>query len=1033
MTSSARTADNNRPIVPSPGRLGLVGEGADAKLGALGWTTEKSIEVLRSLSRAPDADLALTTCARLRESLDEHSDLPAGTNWAALDSALHSDETLRARLFSLTGSSTVLGDHLVADPHKWTHLQHEFPVREDFFAGLLSSVEAQPVRMTADDVDSEPAANTASDDLSTAGTYRAGISGAAAVSPLRVAYRDQLMVIAAHDLAGSVVQTEVPVPFGDVALALSDLADAALTAALAVGITNVFGEDDFASRLGVIAMGKCGAQELNYISDVDVVFVSDPADPKTARVAGEMMRVGSMAFFEVDAALRPEGKRGDLVRTLDSHVAYYKRWAKTWEFQALLKARPMTGDMALAADYMEAVGPMVWTASEREDFVHDVQRMRRRVEENVPTELLERELKLGRGGLRDVEFAVQLLQMVHGRSDETLRVRNTVEALVRLVDGGYIARADTGKLIDAYEFLRLLEHRLQLQRLKRTHLLPELDDEEGYRWLARAAGVRAEGMRDAPGMLAERLRVLRSRVRRLHEKLFYRPLLDSIAAYDAEALSLSSEAMERQLAALGFGSPRNAVGHLRALIGSTKRRGRIQSLILPTLLEWLSETADPDAGLLAYRKISEEHQELTWFLRLLRDDHVAGKRLMTVLGNSAFVRELLQRAPNVILDLADGAEGPKLLASDAQTIARALTASAARHSTPEKVIATARSLRRAELAKIGCADILGLIDVEGVGKRLTLLWNAVIEAALSAVIKSALPEDGEAPAAVAVISMGRLGGHEQSYGSDADVLFVCRASDGVEDERAIKWATSVCESMRKLLGTPSSDPPLDVDADLRPEGRSGPLVRTLGSYRAYYEKWAETWELQSLLRASTCAGDSELALDYLHMIDKFRYPEGGVPEKSVLAIRRMKARVDDERLPRGANRSTHTKLGRGGLSDVEWTVQLLTMQSASEVEGLHTTSTLDALSAAASAELISESDAEDLRASWTMAARVRNALVLVRGKPIDELPTSGKVVAGVAQICSGKEAALDTAEFINEYMRVTRIGRKAVDKVFWGE
>lgn len=1033
MTTPTHAADNSRPVVPSPGRLGLVGEGADAKLAALGWTTVQSIEVLRSLSRAPDADLALTTLSRLKESLDERTDLPAGTAWKDLDASLHADETLRARLFSLTGSSTALGDHLVADPHKWPHLQREFPVREDFFAGLLSSVDAQPARVTSETAESGTVPNTARDDLTTAGTYRAGVHGATAVNPLRVAYRDQLMVIAAHDLAGSVVQTEPPVPFGDVVLALSDLADAALTAALAVGVANVFGEDEITSRLGVIAMGKCGARELNYISDVDIVFVSDPADPKTARVAGEMMRIGSMAFFEVDAALRPEGKRGDLVRTLDSHVAYYKRWAKTWEFQALLKARPMTGDMELANAYVDAVGPMVWTASEREDFVHDVQRMRRRVEENVPNELLDRELKLGLGGLRDIEFAVQLLQMVHGRGDETLRVQNTVEALARLVDGGYVARADTGKLIDAYEFLRLLEHRLQLQRVKRTHLLPEIGDEEGYRWLARAAGIRAEGMRDAPGMLAERLRVLRSRVRRLHEKLFYRPLLDSIAAYDAEALSLSSEAMERQLAALGFGSPRNAVGHLRALIGSSKRRGRIQSLILPTLMEWLSETADPDAGLLAYRKISEEHQELSWYLRLLRDDHVAGKRLMTVLGNSAFVRELLQRAPNVILDLADGAEGPKLLATDAQTLARALTASAARHSTPEKVIATARSLRRAELARIGCADILGMLDVKDVGERLTSLWNSVIEAALSAVITNSLPEDGKAPAAVAVISMGRLGGREQSYGSDADVLFVCRAAEGVEDEVAIKWATSVFENMRKLLGTPSSDPPLEVDADLRPEGRSGPLVRTLGSYRAYYEKWAEIWEMQSLLRASMCAGDTDLAIDFLHMVDEFRYPVDGVPEKSVLAIRRMKARVDTERLPRGANRSTHTKLGRGGLADVEWTVQLLTMQSASQVEGLHTTSTLEALSAAASAELVSESDAEDLRASWTMAARVRNALVLVRGKPTDELPTSGKVVAGVAQICSGKEAALDIPEFINEYMRITRIGHKAVDKVFWGE
>ncbi len=199
-------------------------------------------------------------------------------------------------------------------------------------------------------------------------------------------------------------------------------------------------------RLAVIAMGKCGARELNYVSDVDVVFVAEPADARASRIAGEMMRIGSSAFFEVDAALRPEGKRGELVRTLESHIAYYKRWAKTWEFQALLKARPMTGDIDLGRRYVDALSPMVWTASEREDFVPEVQAMRRRVEDLVPAELRERELKLGRGSLRDVEFAVQLLQLVHGRVDESLRVPNTVEALTALADGGYVGRDDAANL-----------------------------------------------------------------------------------------------------------------------------------------------------------------------------------------------------------------------------------------------------------------------------------------------------------------------------------------------------------------------------------------------------------------------------------------------------------------------------------------------------------------------------------------------------------------------------------------------------------
>ena len=257
--------------------------------------------------------------------------------------------------------------------------------------------------------------------------------------------------------------------------------------------------------LAVIAMGKCGAQELNYVSDVDVIFVTDDGSPApmavATRIAGEMMRLAGDALFEVDAALRPEGKKGQLVRTLDSHIAYYERWAKTWEFQALMKARPSTGDMELGERYIEALMPMVWTACERENFVPEVQRMRRRVEELVPAGVRDRELKLGSGGLRDVEFAVQLLQLVHGRNDDELHVASTVNALAALGTGGYIGRYDAANLLASYEFLRLLEHRLQLQRLKRTHMLPEVDDEEAMRWLARAAHIRPDGRHDALGVL----------------------------------------------------------------------------------------------------------------------------------------------------------------------------------------------------------------------------------------------------------------------------------------------------------------------------------------------------------------------------------------------------------------------------------------------------------------------------------------------------------------------------------------------------
>ena len=349
---------------------------------------------------------------------------------------------------------------------------------------------------------------------------------------LRTLYRDRLLVLAGLDLA-SVVENEPVLPFTEIGAHLSDLADAALGAALKVATRSVCGDDGEPPRLAVIAMGKCGARELNYVSDVDVIFVAEEADSVTTRVAGEMMRFASEAFFEVDAALRPEGKHGQLVRTLDSHIAYYQRWAKTWEFQALMKARPAAGDAELGEQYIEALMPMVWTACEREDFVPEVQAMRRRVEALVPADERARELKLGTGGLRDVEFAVQLLQLVHGRNDESLHVASTVDALAALGAGGYIGRDDSANLTASYEFLRLLEHRLQLQRLKRTHMLPDEDDDEAMRWLARAAHMRPDGQHDALGVLREELKRQSLRVSRLHAKLFYQPLLESVGATGA--------------------------------------------------------------------------------------------------------------------------------------------------------------------------------------------------------------------------------------------------------------------------------------------------------------------------------------------------------------------------------------------------------------------------------------------------------------------------------------------------------------------
>ncbi|GAA4786752.1 bifunctional [glutamine synthetase] adenylyltransferase/[glutamine synthetase]-adenylyl-L-tyrosine phosphorylase [Corynebacterium canis] len=1027
------TPRSTRRLVPTPGGLSLEGPHAQADLEWLGWMNPDSVELLWSLTGAADPDLALNTLVRLMQAL--------GDERAELDRALREEVPLRVRLVALLGASTSLGDHLVANPQLWRQLSLGLPTATEMMQQMLECVAAVPAELVHMDDENvavaDPDADTASADLSTPGTYKACVVGTEAEQRLERTYRTLLMRIAAHDLAGTYPESprrpgQPHVPFTVVSGALSDLADAALTAALAVAVACVYGEKPVSARLAVLAMGKCGARELNYISDVDVIFVAEPADARTTRLAGEFIRLGCRCFFEVDAALRPEGKQGALVRTLESHVAYYKRWAHTWEFQALLKARPMTGAVELGNQYVTALAPLVWNASQRESFVDDVQAMRRRVINNVPAELRERELKLGKGGLRDVEFAVQLLQMVHGRVDESLRRLGTVDALTALMKGGYVGREDAHALISAYEFLRLLEHRLQLQRLRRTHTMPADKDVKQLRWLARAAGIVAQGNQGtAAEELGERFRKVALQISSMHAKLFYRPLLNSVASLPVETLRLSAESAKLQLAALRYTFPERAYEHLVALASGRSRKAKIQAMLLPTLMEWLSQTADPDMGLLNYRRLSDAAEDRQWFLRMLRDEGVVGQRLMRILGNSPYVSDLILATPDSVKLLGDGATGPKLLAASPDTVSRSLLAASSRYADPEKAIRAARSLRRAELARVAAADLLDMMDVQEVCRSLSLVWDAVLDAALAAEIRGSVPEGEQPPARIAVIGMGRLGGAELGYGSDADVMFVCEPAENVSDNNAVRWAVGVCDRMRRRLAKPSDDPPLEVDLGLRPEGRSGPIVRTLDSYEKYYERWGETWEIQALLRASVVAGDREVGREFLHRIDPLRYPAGGVSAETVREVRRMKARVDNERLPRGADRNTHTKLGRGALTDIEWTVQLLIMLHAHEVPGLHNTSTLECLDVIEQEGLLPKRQAETLRAAWLAATQARNALVLVRGKRTDQLPPPGPQLAQVAGAAGWDPT--EYQQFLENYLRLTRRARQVVDEVFWGE
>jgi glutamate-ammonia-ligase adenylyltransferase len=851
----------------------------------------------------------------------------------------------------------------------------------------------------------------------------------AALLALRVAYRRQVCAIAAVDLRAGNESTAI---LPGIAQALSDLADAVIASALVIARSSV--KDDDKARIAIIAMGKCGARELNYVSDVDVMFVVEPAsgatDEEAITIGSEIAKLVIQAcsavtsegtIWDVDAALRPEGKSGALVRTLDSYLDYYHRWAQTWEYQALLKARPMAGDFDLGNEFVSAISSLIWQASSRPNFVDDVQAMRERVTELLPAKDADRELKLGRGGLRDVEFAVQLLQMVHGRTDELVRNPNTLIALEQLATWGYVGREDAATLDVAYRFLRTLEHRIQLYRMRRTHIMPTGVADQ--RRLGRSMGFTLDPVSD----LTKEWKKHAREVRRIHEKLFYRPLLQAVAKLDTNDSKLSTEDARSRLKALGYVDPDSALRHLESLTSGVTRRAVIQRTLLPVMLEWFAATPDPDAGLLGFRRVSESLGTTPWYLRLLRDESVTAQRLAIILGSSRYATDLLLKSPDAVSFLAT--EELLLPKSEADLLEEA-KATVERYDNPAEAVLALRAMRRRELFKISASDILGLSDIETVGNQLTAVTTATISGTLSAIVS----QTPNAPR-FSIIAMGRYGGGELSYGSDADVMFVYGDVDDAANpnatEQSAQAAHAIANELRTLLMAPSTDPELAIDADLRPEGKSGPLVRSLDSFAAYYQNWSSGWETQALLRAKPVAGDESLGDDFVALIDPIRFKPDGLPESELREIRRLKARMESERLPRGVDPGLHTKLGPGGLSDIEWLVQVKQLENGFELPEITNTETMPALRQEVASGLVSQIDFAKLEAAWKLVMRVRNASVLVRGRSTDTVPTDLIELSRVSHLLG--YGLRGGQQLTDEYRRLTRRSRSVIKREFYGE
>ncbi|MCH4159396.1 MAG: bifunctional [glutamine synthetase] adenylyltransferase/[glutamine synthetase]-adenylyl-L-tyrosine phosphorylase [Bifidobacterium minimum] len=991
--------------------------------------------LLRVLSRTCDPDMALDRFTAMMES--------PRTNSCLTDASASEIEGL----FRVLGASVAMGMLMATRPELVRScLEASRDPSPSSRASPSSRSDGESRRRALmDSVDADPA--------SQAPVSRCDLGPA--TQRLRAEYHRQLAAIMAQDLLSDDPAAVQPLISHD----LSDLADATLDAALAIA-RHVTDESSLC-RFAVIGMGKLGARELNYVSDVDLIYVVEPTHDDDAdiqrvlrtgaRIALTLQRVcqsiipgvDEPALWQIDTALRPEGKDGPLVRRLDSHLDYYRKWADSWEFQALLKARCVAGDRALGDGYVERTRPLVWSASMRPNFVNDCQAMRRRVENLIPDDLKDREIKLGRGGLRDVEFTVQMLQLVHGRADESLRVPDTMSALRALAEGGYVSRRQARQLSDDYRFERVLEHRQQMWMLKRTHLFPDLgpgnrggldrkrnvtDDQlnhnDDLRRLSRALGL-------LPEHLLERFDHTRREVRHLHMEIYYRPMLPISAQTDSDAFALSEDAAHDRLRSIGFEDPAAAMRHMDALTMGLSRAAKINRILLPAVLEWLGQGQNPDMGLLNWRRLAEHFGSEDEYLGFLRDSPSAAQRLCHILADSRFLGDALNKSAESITWLgSDSLLRPRSRESlDVQCHA-AIDRSP---DDPADVALSLRMMRRREIERIGLAWIGGVMSDEDCLTALTDVTDSIIDSALIWASRNASRPTGVDLASVSVIGMGRYGGRELNFSSDADAIIIYRPAAGVDDADAARYARTVADDLRTILqGSATTEPKIDLDLSLRPEGRNGPVVRSLASCAEYYSSWSSIWEHQALIRARHAGGDRDLSREFLENVaDPLRFPREPPHDEGIAEIRRLKARMEGERLPRGVRRDRHLKLGLGGLSDVEWTVQLLQLLHAGHEPTLRTGSTLTALHALTDLGLVDGSDADILANAWRLCTAARNANYLWTGRATqaDILPDDRYSLAGVA-VCMGYPPH-HGQQFDNDVMSAMRRCRDVTKRLFY--
>lgn len=758
-------------------------------------------------------------------------------------------------------------------------------------------------------------------------------------------------------------------------------------------------------RMAIIGMGKLGGNELNYSSDVDVVFVHAPAADSgsdAARAAAQIARqvmaemsttTASGLLFPVDADLRPEGPAGALSRTPEAHRNYFAKWAHPWERQAWMKARYVVGDMEIANELLNAAREFVWQPDLDPKEIHYIRDLKTKVEESV-AKSQGRDFKRGPGGIRDIEFSTQLLVLVRGRTDPLVRSPNTLLALEQLKRAGSVDPYDANHLSIAYRYLRTVEHRMQLRDERAMYEIPA--DEKGRNWLARVLGHRDENGKTAVEAFDEQHDRYLSSVRGIQQKLFLRPTLEEFVTHSHEAWLNPTE----QLETLGFKDPEQAARIVEKQMTGTSAAARTLSQVLPSFLSALAETPDPDIGLIRFDWITDGPHRVNAIVPSLRDSPEAVKRLSMLLGSSKVAAGDLRREPDFVPELAEGD-----LSRSQEQLRAGLEAAIdpVRDDQDPRRNALRRFVRRERL-RILSRHLLEIVSTPQAGREIAELAEVASEAALE-VLQDVM--GGDNPPRMCIIGLGSFGGSEMLYTSDLDAIILYAPQDGGgAASKSAKSPAQIAERIAKFWVGDISQPTAEgygweVDLRLRPEG-AGLSVHTVDAYSRYWADRARLWEFQALLKARVVAGDAEMGAEFMESAADFVYAKRD-PKDTAEQLWQMRQRIFEER----AQGKTDIKRGPGGQLDTAFAVQLLQLIYGCDAPAIRQPNTLAAIDALADEGILETSEAQALSDGFAWCSKLAAKQYLISGSTehIGVLPEDSENLELLSRVMDGSGMA----------------------------